>query len=355
MSDRTRRSFLGLTGAGLAGLAGCVSAPDSPDFQQGISFTESFEGGEYTDLVEATLGSVALVRSSAGPTTSQGSGFISDTDHLVTNEHVVGAATQVDIQYTEHEWTTGTVVGTDQYSDLAVIELDERPDYAVPLSFSEHRPRVGQEVLAIGNPLGFTDSVSQGIISAVGRALTGPGEVTVPDGVQTDAALNQGNSGGPLVNLDGEVAGVVSAGAGEGIGFGISAGLARRVVPALREQGTFSHSYLGVELLDVSLEIQQVNDLPTARGTYVFGVAPDSPADDVLEPATGETVVNGSAVPTGGDVITAIDDHPIDITDDVSTTLALHTNPGDLVELTVFRDGSEETIPIELGAREQFE
>ncbi|MFC6990042.1 S1C family serine protease [Haloplanus sp. GCM10025708] len=214
---------------------------------------------------------------------------------------------------------------------------------------------VGQEVVVIGTPFGLDGTVTTGIVSGVNRSIPSPTGYRIPDAVQTDAAVNPGNSGGPLVSLDGEAVAVINSGAGDNVGFGISAALTRRVVDDLIEAGTFEHAYMGVSLVAVTPAIARANDLETPRGLAVVDVDPDGPAEGVLRPSEERAVVDGDPVPVGGDVVLAVDDTRTLTTEDLGSYLALHARPGDTVALTVLRDGSERTAAVELGRRPEPE
>ncbi|GAB3017454.1 S1C family serine protease [Natronobiforma cellulositropha] len=366
----SRRRLLGATSAGLFGaLAGCL-APQASNIAQRAPFPEEVgederavdpddRGSVYTDVYESVVDSVTFIRvfGIEQPFTEetgqgQGSGFLYDENHVVTNEHVVYGGEDIDVRYPTDDWAHTEVVGTDFYSDLAVLEVDTVPETAEPLALSEYRPAVGQEVLAIGNPFGLEGSMSQGIVSGVDRSLDMPGRrFTFPNVVQTDAAINPGNSGGPLVDMDGEVVGVINAGGGDNIGFAISAALARRVVPALIEDGEYHHSYMGVGLETVDPVIARANDLPEATGVIVASVEPDGPSDGVLRGRTDERSHHGDPIPVGGDVILRIDGDPTPDRHALSTLLALETSPGDTVPVDVYREGDLETVELTLAER----
>jgi S1-C subfamily serine protease len=243
------------------------------------------------------------------------------------------------------------VVGSDPYSDLATIRVSNRPAYASPLPLIEGEPVVGQEVVVIGNPFGLSGTATAGIVSGINRSIPGPTGYSIPDAIQTDAALNPGNSGGPMVSLDGEVIAVVNSGGGENVGFGISAPLVRRVVPALIEDGEYEHSYMGVTLRTVTPAIAAANDLDEARGVIVVDVFDGGPSDGVLRPSDETAFVDGEAVPVGGDVILAMAETDLSTVEDLSSFLALRTSPGEEIDLTVSRDGQRRTVELELGRR----
>ncbi|WP_394328377.1 S1C family serine protease [Natrinema salaciae] len=307
----------------------------------------------YTETYRNTIDSVVLVSVSGaggGPGGGLGSGFVIDDQHIVTNNHVVQGASEggIEIQFSNEEWRTASIVGTDVYSDLAVLSVEDMPDVADGLSLSESEPAIGQTVLAIGNPLGLDASVSHGIVSGTDRSLPSPTGFSIPAAIQTDAPINPGNSGGPLVGLEGDVLGVVFAGAGQTIGFAISALLANRVVPALIEDGTYEHAYMGVGVRPVGPEIAAEIGLDEPVGVLVVEVVPDGPADGVLEPST-------RGRPTGGDVIVAIDGEAIPNQPALSSYLALETSPGDTIEIEIVRDGEPQTVELTLEARPDAE
>ncbi len=345
MEQHTRRGFLLGTAGVVAGVAGCTTGVrESPD---PITHTEQPEArSRYGEVYERTIGSVAFV----GTETGGGSGFVYD-GVVITNQHVVGEASTVDVRFRNGEWNTAGVTATDVYSDLAVLSTNI-PDYAIPLSFVEKVPAVGAEVLALGSPFGLEASVSAGIISGRNRSL--PNQQTgfsIPNTVQTDAGLEPGNSGGPLVTMGGEVAGVAVAGAGANVGFAVSPLLTRRVVPELIQSGNYEHPFLGIRLVEVTPAVAEANDLAEPRGILVVEIMDDAPVGDELRGITGETVIDGQLVPVGGDVLVALAGNEISSDADLGTTLALELSPGERVPATVIRDGERQEITIGIGAR----
>ncbi|WP_115864350.1 S1C family serine protease [Halorussus litoreus] len=358
MTDSTpsRRRFLQLGGTALAaGLAGCgaqVPTDEGPD-EAGLAAESTGSEGQasgsesvYTQVYRETIDSVVLVRTDGG----QGTGFVFDDGHVVTNAHVVGEATATDVRFSEGQWSSGEVVGSDPHSDLAAVAVEEVPSSATPLPFVESDPVVGQEVVAIGNPYDLDGSATTGIVSGVDRSIPALTGYRIPDAIQTDAAVNPGNSGGPLMTLDGRVAAVINSGGGDNIGFGISAALTQRVVPDLIEDGEFRHAFVGVAFANVTLALADANDMTEARGLLVTSVASDGPAADVLRPSETE-LVDGTRMPVGGDVLLAIDGTRLPTTEDLGSYLALQTRPGDVVEFDILRDGSRQTVEVELGVR----
>ena len=289
-----------------------------------------------------------------------GSGFVLDLDgHIVTNDHVVAGANRVTVVFYDTTEADAEIVGGDPDSDLAVLRVSEMPDgvIALPLADSDD-VHVGDWVVAIGNPFGLSNSMSLGIVSAVGRmipALTEP--FSIPQAIQTDAAVNPGNSGGPLLNLAGAVVGVnaqiASSGAqvNTGVGFAIPANIVRRVVPVLIETGGYQWPWLGVSGTSVGRILQQANDLPTQRGGYIHEVVSGAPADQAeLQGTSSRAQIDGLEVPVGGDVVIAVDGESVLDWSDLLTRIALRS-PGDQVELTVLREGEEITVTVELEAR----
>ena len=361
-----RRSFLAAASAGLVGaIAGCAE-PRAEQSIEGASSSsidrgDLADGSAFTDVYNAVIESVTQVRvfGVENPNTGvegrgQGSGFLYDDRHVVTNDHVIANGEAVDLQYTNGDWTSTTLVGRDVQSDLAVLEVDHVPDGVAPLPMADERPVVGQQVAAIGNPYGLSGSMSAGIVSGVNRTLTLPNRrFAFPNVIQTDAPVNPGNSGGPLVDLDGTVIGVVNAAGGDNIGFAISAALTNRVVPALIETGEYDHSYMGIGLRTVDRLIAEANDLSEAAGVIVTDVVDGTAADGVLRPATQTVERRGAQLPVGGDVIRELDGNPIPDRHALSTYLALETSPGDTLEVRLLRDGRLRTRTLTLGARPQ--
>jgi len=373
--ETTRRRLLGAFAAAAAGgLAGCAGldgprSASSPDVAAAdgaaaptVEPLRSDDAGPgedaYQRVYRATIPSVVLVRTyDRGGQRGQGSGFVvravgeTGRAFVATNQHVVEGARAVTVEFRDGSYAEARVVGTDVYSDLAVLSVPSRPPAARPLAFVDEEPGVGTPVVALGAPFGFGESVSAGIVSGQNRSLPSANDFNVADAVQTDAAVNPGNSGGPLVTLDGRVAGVVSAGGGDNLGFAISAALAGRVLPALIEDGDYEHSYMGIRLRDVTPAIAEANDLPAARGVYVVATVDGGPAEGVLRGETGSQRVFGETAPVGGDVIVALDDTPTPTSAALGSFLAIRTSPGDAIDVRVRRDGEEVVEELTLGER----
>ncbi len=301
---------------------------------------------------------------------SLGSGFVFDAQgHVVTNYHVVEGARQVEVDFTSGYKAYGTVIGTDLDSDLAVVKVDAPASELFPLPLGDSNAlKVGQTVIAIGNPFGLSGTMTTGIISALGRTLESQREApsgsffTAGDIIQTDAAINPGNSGGPLFNLNGEVIGINRAirttamtSAGEpvnsGIGFAISINIVKRVVPVLIQAGKYDYPYLGISSVDeLSLAQIEALGLKSYTGAYVTSVAADGPADQAGIRA-GTQATSQQGLGAGGDLIIAIDGQPVLRFDDLLKYLINYKSPGDTVLLTVLRGEQQLDVTVTLGKR----
>ena len=289
-----------------------------------------------------------------------GSGFVLDEEgYIITNNHVVAEANQVTAVFYNGIEAEARVTGTDADSDLAVIQVDELPEGVHPLTVGDSdQVRVGEYVIAIGNPFGLGSSMTIGIVSAIGRMIpTGVTPFAIPQAIQTDAAINPGNSGGPLLNLKGEVIGVNAqiatggTGTNAGVGFAIPANIVRRVAPVLIESGSYQWPWLGVEGTSVNLVIMKANNLGTQQGAYIDGVVPDGPAAEAgLQGSSGTRQVDGFDIAVGGDVVIEVDGQHVADFSDMLVDIAFK-NPGDVIELTILRDGQRQRVTVELGAR----
>jgi 2-alkenal reductase len=289
-----------------------------------------------------------------------GSGFILDNQgHIVTNNHVVADASRVSVTFFDGSESWAQVVGTDPYSDLAVIHVDSLPQGAHPLPLGDSdQVQVGEWVVAMGNPFALGSSMTVGIVSAVGRLIpSGATTFSIPQAIQTDAAINPGNSGGPLIDLQGNVVGVNaqiasgSGGSNSGVGFAIPANIVRRVTPALIASGSFQWPWLGIRGDSVSLLVQQANDLPADTGAYVHEVIAGGPAEAAgLQGSTGSQQILGLEVPVGGDVVLEADGQAVKdfaaLLDAVSSK-----SPGDRMVLVILRGGQRREVTVQLAPR----
>lgn len=286
-----------------------------------------------------------------------GSGFVIDKDgHIVTNYHVVEGATEIQVAFTSGIKVRGELIGTDTDSDLAVIKVDVEPEDLTPIALGDSdQVRVGQVVIAIGNPFGLNGTMTTGIVSSIGRTLESLNfsssglAFTAGDIIQTDAAINPGNSGGPLLNLNGEVIGVNRAirtfntnenfePVNSGIGFAVSINIVKKVVPSLISEGSYAYPYLGISSYpDIPLEEAERIGLEKTIGAMVTSVVPDGPADQ--------------AGLQEDDVILQIDGMKVIDFSEMLSYLFIHTSPGDVVELEVFRGGEIITLDLTIGER----
>ena len=301
---------------------------------------------------------------------SLGSGFVFDSEgHVVTNQHVVEGASEVEVDFASGFKAHGTVIGSDVDADVAVIKVDAPADQIRPLAIGDSSTlNVGEQVVAIGNPFGLSGTMTLGIVSGLGRtqfAHASPegGFFSTADIIQTDAAINPGNSGGPLFNMNGEVVGINQSirtdtfnnangnAVNSGVGFSISINLVKRIVPFLIRDGKYEYPYLGItSTSDLSLAAVEALGLKSYTGAYVLEVTSGGPADKAGIKA-GDIPTNNESLKAGGDIITAIDGHPVDTFDELLSYLTTNKSPGDTVVLTVLRDGQPMDITVTLEKR----
>lgn len=322
------------------------------------------------NLYESVYPGVVSIQISTNSGGAQGSGFVYDTaGHIVTNQHVVEGAKTVEVDFPSGLKVYGKIVGVDLDSDIAVIKVDVPASELHPLPLGDSfQVRVGQQVVAIGNPFGLSGTMTLGIVSALGRTLPGNrtaasgGSFSAADLIQTDAAINPGNSGGPLFNLSGEVIGINRAirtessnASGEpvnsGIGFAIASNILRRVVPSIIATGKYDYPYMGISSID-ELPLQEIELLGLQRttGIYVTSVQPGSPAEQAGVQA-GNTKTSVPGLMAGGDLIIAIDGQPVKNFNEMMRYLINAKGPGDSVTLTVLRGSEEVTLTVVLGKR----
>ncbi len=299
-----------------------------------------------------------------------GSGFVIDLDgHIVTNNHVVDGADEIDVTFADGTAAMAKLVGTDSYSDLAVIKVDVAAAKLQPLAIADSDlVKVGQRVIAIGNPFGLVGTMTVGIVSGKGRTLpadspssSASGNFSNPDIIQTDAAINPGNSGGPLLNSKGEVIGVNAAirtdgtnRANSGVGFAIPSNTVRRVAQQILKDGRASYPYLGVSVDNHFTigELAVALKLPVEKGVLVSSVIDGGPADKAgVRGGDKQLTVRGLPVVAGGDIITAIDGDPITSFDQMIGYLSSQKLVGQEVTLTILRDGETLQLPLTLADR----
>jgi len=299
-----------------------------------------------------------------GAVSSQGSGFVWDTQgHIVTNNHVVENAYNITVTFSDGTTTTAEVVGTDVQSDLAVIKVDPTGLTLHPVSLGNSQTvKVGDLVIAIGNPYGLAGSMTQGIVSALSRSLTvdssnpfSSSTYTIPDIIQTDAAVNPGNSGGVLVNTSGEVIGVTSAiqsttNANAGIAFAIPSHIVERIVPVLIKDGRYQHPSLGLSGITLTANYATEMGLDAnTHGVLITSITPGGAADLAgLKETTQQYTRYNRGVIIFGDVITAIDGKPVRTYEDLVSYIFNKTEVGQKVKLTILRDGKEMSVTVTL-------
>ncbi len=287
-----------------------------------------------------------------------GSGFVIDkAGHIVTNYHVVRGANSIQVSFSNNERIKARVVGVDPSTDVAVLKVDVRSRAlkSLPLGNSDS-VRVGDQVIAIGNPFGLDRSVTAGIVSAVQRQIEAPNQLSIPHVIQTDAALNHGNSGGPLLNAQGEVIGVnaqietggLSQG-NVGIGFAIPINTVKDVVAELIKHGKVEHAFLGIEGKTLEPNIARLFHLPVSSGVLVASIRPGTGAAKAgLKGATTQVTVEGESWPAGGDLIVKADGQPVPTIERLINVIA-SKKPGDKIDLEVIRGTHRIHVTVKLG------
>jgi 2-alkenal reductase len=291
----------------------------------------------------------------------EGSGFVWDTQgHIVTNYHVVQNAKKVEVIFFDGTTLLAEAVGSDPDADLAVLKVNLPADQLRAVTPGDSDAVfVGQRAIAIGNPFGQEWTLTTGIVSALGRTMpSGTSRYSIPKMIQTDAAINPGNSGGPLLDREGRVIGVntmivSNIQASVGVGFATPVNVVKRVVPMLIEEGRYAYAWLGITGRDLDRETAITMELPPEqRGALVIEVAEEGPADEAgLQGSSKVVNINGAQVLIGGDVITAVDERPIQDMNDLIVYLIEETRPGDGIMLTLLHDGQERQVKVTLTER----
>ena len=277
-----------------------------------------------------------------------GSGFVfDDLGHIITNAHVVEGASGITITFLDGSQYNAQIIGSDKFTDIAVIKVEEKPRYLHPLQMGDSSTlKVGEQVAAIGNPFGLSGSMTSGIVSQIGRLL--PSQDTgfsIPNVIQTDAAINPGNSGGPLLNMVGQVMGIntaIQSGTGQsaGIGFAVPSNTISKVVPVLIEEGKYSHPWIGISGQDVYPELAKVRDLDQTKGFLIVTVVPGSPAEIAgLKGVTEMKMIGDKEYPADGDIIVSVDGKEVRKISDILIHLQEEKSVGDEMILSVLRDG----------------
>jgi S1-C subfamily serine protease len=290
--------------------------------------------------------------------TATGSGFLVDKDGtILTNAHVVEGANSVSVKFEEDgDPIDAQVKGTDTSADLAVLKIDPSKAQGQPLPLgNSSNAEVGDPVIAIGNPFGFTRTVTTGIVSALARQIRAPNGFEIDDVIQTDASINPGNSGGPLLDANGRVIGINSqiatggTGSGSiGIGFAIPINTAKKLLPQLKSGGEVQHAYLGVTMADLDKQTAQDLNLPTDEGALIQEATPNGPA--AKAGLRGGRTQTAGAVVAGGDLIVGVDGTSTADSQAVSDAIA-KKRPGDEVQVEYYRGDHKHTVKVKLGVR----
>lgn len=313
-----------------------------------------------TQLYNRSRYSVVLisVRTSSGPGT--GSGFVYDKEgRIITNNHVVEDATSIDVTFLDGSIVEAELVGRDPYSDMAVIQVDLPPERLEPMKLGTSSDLlVGETVVAIGNPFGLANTMTMGIVSAVGRQASAPGNYVIVDVIQTDAAINPGNSGGPLLNLRGEVVGMNTwilsdTGQFSGIGFAVPSDTVKREIDSLIETGTYQHPWIGIVGREITPDIAEAMGLDRdTRGTLVVELSEGGPAEEAgLRGGDRQVAVDGTVMTIGGDVIIGADGKTMNSFYDLIFYVSRYKRPGDVITMTVIRGREIIDIDLTLGVR----
>jgi S1-C subfamily serine protease len=346
-------AVLGL-GAGIGATAFAVLTDDSETVVREVTVqdsepTASSDGlsiGEIYRRAEKAVVEITVSGGAPGPE-AQGSGFVYDEQgHIITNQHVVQTGNDISVRFHGGSTRSARLVGTDGSTDLAVLKVDAPASLLEPLELGDSSDvAVGDLVVAMGSPFGLEGTVTSGIVSALHRQMRAPNGFTITNTIQTDAAINHGNSGGPLLDGRGRVIGVNAqieseSGGSDGVGFAIPSNTVQSVVSQIIDTGEADHAYLGVLMVD----------LPDG-GVAVTEVRDESPADKAgLRQATGERTVDGEQVPTGGDVIVEFDGK--EITNSAELQLAVEAHqPGDEVAITILRGDDRKQVDVTLAER----
>jgi S1-C subfamily serine protease len=311
----------------------------------------------YKGVVEITVTSTSTNPFGSPQTQqAQGSGFVYDSKgNIVTNEHVVDGAKSVSVRFWNGDIYKATVIGTDPSTDLAVIKVDAPESILSPLTLGDSaKVLVGDGVVAIGSPFGLEETVTSGIVSALHRQMEAPNKFTINDSIQTDAAINHGNSGGPLLNSEGQVIGVNAqirsdGGGSDGVGFAIPSNTITLIATQLIGSGKVEHAYLGVGVATIPESV--ASDLDLVAGVELEKVTSGTPAANAgLHGSTGSKIVDGDAYPTGGDVVTEVDGQKVTTSQELQRAIdAKH--PGDKVSITYWRAGKSHTTDVKLAIR----
>ena len=323
-------------------------------FSKSLSLIEIFEKSE-SGVVRVNV----QRGETADPTGGLGSGFVFyKKGHIITNAHVVKNSNKVIVTFLDGRSYNANIVGSDEYTDIAVIKVNTDLVLLHPLLIGDSSNlKVGEGIAAIGNPFGLSGSMTSGIVSQLGRLLPSGSGFQIPDVIQTDAAINPGNSGGPLLNMRGEIVGIntaIQSATGEftGVGFAIPSQTFAKIVPTLIENGEYKHPWIGIAGKDIDPDMASVLNLKDAIGFLVITVIENSPAFNAGLIGSNKTItIEGINYPMGGDVILAVDGSEVRKIDDILIHLQRVKSVGDEMVLKILRDGMTTNITIILEKR----
>ena len=367
----------GVVAVGAVGLLGGLESPTTvvtetapspspalaPAAGVGMSVNEIYErAASGVVRINAMNSSTSGSADPLGGQDALGSGFVIDkTGHIVTNYHVVRDAGQVTVSFSNRDTVKATVVGTDPSTDIAVLRVETAASALTPLPMgNSDAVRVGDPVVAIGNPFGLDRTVTAGIVSALQRLIQAPNRFTIDHVIQTDAPINPGNSGGPLINARGQVIGVntqietgtgTSASGNVGIGFAVPSNTVKDVVAQILRTGRVDHAYLGISGQSLTEDVADQYNLPVENGVLVEEVTEDSGAGKAgLEGGDTEVVVAGESYTLGGDIVVAFDGKKISSIEQLRDAIS-GRKPGDKVKLLIYRDANKTSVIVTLGRR----
>ena len=324
----------------------------------GMSVNEIYERAAPGVVQIASTNKNADASSGDLPPSALGSGFVVDkAGHIVTNFHVVEDADEIRVSFSNRDTVEAELVGTDPSTDLAVLRVESQASALTPLPLGDSDlVRVGDPVVAIGNPFGLDRTATAGIVSALQRLITAPNQFTIDHVIQTDAPINRGNSGGPLLNAQGEVIGVntqietggISTG-NVGIGFSVPSNTVEDVVAQILQTGRAEHAYLGISGHAVTPDLAETYNLPVESGVLVEEVRPASGAAKAgLEAGETRVVVAGETYDLGGDIIVAADGEQVSSIEKLRDAIAAR-KPGDKIKLRIYRDTKKTSVTVTLG------
>ena len=323
--------------------------------EKSLSLVELFEKSE-EGVVRIDVDKINSFREGS----SVGSGFVFDLfGNIITNAHVIDNADNITVTFLDGSQYNASIVGMDKFTDIAVINVEEKPDYLHPLEIGDSSAlKVGEPVAAIGNPFGLSGSMTSGIVSQIGRLL--PSHDTgfsIPNVIQTDAAINPGNSGGPLLNMNGEVMGIntaIQSGTGQsaGIGFAVPSNTISKVVPVLITEGKYSHPWIGISGQDINPDLAKIRNLNHSKGFLIVTVIPDSPAEMAgLKGVSEIEKIDNKEYPKDGDIIISVDGKEVRKISDILIHLQEEKSVGDEMILGIIRNGEQMDIILTLIVR----